>query len=164
MTALRDSIGYGFYFWFYEASTRFVSTQFHRKSSSAGNAPETNSAEQLVKVLVCGGLAGVVTWASIFPLDVIKTRLQTQPHLFSATSGTSTESSALLRDVSSTNTGMTKPVGAIAIARQAFRAEGAGVFFKGLGVCSIRAFIVNAVQWAVYEGIMNELVPGRKKS
>jgi solute carrier family 25 carnitine/acylcarnitine transporter 20/29 len=28
-------------------------------------------------------------------------------------------------------------------------AEGIGVFFKGLGICSARAFFVNAVQWAV---------------
>lgn len=36
-----------------------------------------------------------------------------------------------------------------AIAREAYRAEGVAVFFRGLGVCSARAFIVNAVQWAV---------------
>jgi len=35
------------------------------------------------------------------------------------------------------------------IAQQAYRQEGLGVFFRGLGVCSARAFIVNAVQWAV---------------
>jgi solute carrier family 25 carnitine/acylcarnitine transporter 20/29 len=31
-------------------------------------------------------------------------------------------------------------------------------------VCSTRAFIVNAVQWAVYEWTMNELDPERKTS
>ena len=35
------------------------------------------------------------------------------------------------------------------IARQAYEAEGVGVFFRGLGICSARAFFVNAVQWAV---------------
>ena len=35
------------------------------------------------------------------------------------------------------------------IARDAYRNEGIGVFFRGLGICSARAFIVNAVQWAV---------------
>lgn len=28
-------------------------------------------------------------------------------------------------------------------------ADGIGVFFRGLGICSARAFFVNAVQWAV---------------
>jgi solute carrier family 25 carnitine/acylcarnitine transporter 20/29 len=163
VTALRDSIGYGFYFWFYEASTRHVSSRFDNSSTSDGRPPETASTEELSKVLICGGLAGVATWASIFPLDVIKTRVQTQSDLFSVPS-TNTETSALLRGAPSTNTSTSKPLGAAAIARQAYRAEGARVFFRGLGVCSIRAFIVNAVQWAVYEGVMNELVPGRKKN
>ncbi len=35
------------------------------------------------------------------------------------------------------------------IARSAYATEGISVFFQGLGVCSARAFIVNAVQWAV---------------
>lgn len=48
-------------------------------------------------------------------------------------------------------------MGALQIARQAYRDEGAGVFFRGLGICSARAFIVNAVQWAVYEWIMRAL-------
>ena len=47
----------------------------------------------------------------------------------------------------------------VEIARQAYRTEGAGVFFRGLGVCSVRAFIVNAVQWAVYEWMMKMLQP-----
>jgi solute carrier family 25 (mitochondrial carnitine/acylcarnitine transporter), member 20/29 len=27
-------------------------------------------------------------------------------------------------------------------------------FYRGLGVCSVRAFVVNAVQWFVYDKIM----------
>jgi solute carrier family 25 carnitine/acylcarnitine transporter 20/29 len=55
-------------------------------------------------------------------------------------------------------------LGAVEVARNAYRSEGPGVFFRGLTVCSIRAFIVNAAQWAVYEWIMNELDPERKIS
>ena len=43
---------------------------------------------------------------------------------------------------------------AVQIAKHAYQTEGAGVFFRGLGICSVRAFIVNAVQWAVYEWMM----------
>lgn len=35
------------------------------------------------------------------------------------------------------------------IVREAYTTEGISIFFKGLGVCSVRAFLVNAVQWAV---------------
>lgn len=141
VTALRDSIGYGFYFWSYELSSKWVESR----------RQETAFAQDATKVLLCGGLAGVVTWASIFPLDVIKTRVQTQ--IF----GPAT--TPLL------DSGVTRQrrLGAVDIARNAYREEGLGVFFRGLTICSVRAFFVNAVQWAAYEWIMFELGHGRHK-
>jgi len=141
VTALRDSIGYGFYFWSYELTSRFMVSQMKdRGMDSAG--------QETAKVLLCGGLAGVVTWASVFPLDVIKTRVQTQLM--------QPEAAPLLGTALVEGTEQRR-VGAIEIARNAHKNEGMSVFFKGLGVCSIRAFIVNAAQWAVYEWIMREL-------
>lgn len=105
-----------------------------------------------MKVLLCGGLAGVITWASIFPLDVIKTRVQTQV-LQSSSLSTGEQRTLLQSDAA-------KPrLSSMEIARQAYQTEGAGVFFRGLGVCSVRAFVVNAVQWAVYEYMMRVLQP-----
>ena len=144
VTALRDSIGYGFYFWSYEWSTRLLASRAG-KTGSAG--------EEAAKVLLCGGLAGVVTWASIFPLDVIKTRVQTQV-LHSA------ENSPLIAAGNPAITTRQLPrIGAIEMAKKIYQGEGAAVFFRGLTVCSVRAFIVNAAQWAVYEWIMKVLGP-----
>lgn len=106
--------------------------------------------ETAFKVLMCGGLAGVITWASIFPLDVIKTRVQTQV-LRPETIRPGEQQTLLHTGGSRAN------LGALQIARNAYKTEGAGVFFRGLGVCSVRAFIVNAVQWAVYEWMMRLL-------
>jgi solute carrier family 25 carnitine/acylcarnitine transporter 20/29 len=86
-------------------------------------------------MLVSGGIAGVITWASIYPLDVIKTRLQAQD----AGPAHGNESSALLDSP-------TRRKGAMQIAKEVFRTEGARAFYRGLGICSARAFIVNAVQ------------------
>jgi len=147
VTALRDSIGYGFYFWSYELSTRLMMSKMKERGSGT---------EEAAKVLLCGGLAGVVTWASIFPLDVIKTRVQTQILADSTT--------APLLGNAGIPESTERRLGAVAIARNAYRSEGLDVFFRGLTVCSIRAFIVNAAQWAVYEWIMNELDPERKIS
>jgi len=141
VTALRDSIGYGFYFWSYELSTKLMMSKIKERDSKS---------EEAAKVLLCGGLAGIVTWASIFPLDVIKTRVQTQ--IFG-------NESALLLDPDGVER---RRMGAIEVARNAYRTEGPSVFFRGLAVCSIRAFIVNAAQWAVYEWILRELDPARK--
>ncbi|KAG9190390.1 hypothetical protein G6011_08478 [Alternaria panax] len=137
ITSVRDAVGYGFYFWSYELSKQ------------AWSSPDDSDRETAMKVLLCGGLAGVITWASIFPLDVIKTRLQTQILHPPVRDG---EQSVLLgAEVPRTR------LSSVEIAKQAYRTEGAGVFFRGLGICSIRAFVVNAVQWAVYEWMMKLL-------
>ena len=138
VTALRDSIGYGFYFWSYELSSRFMVSRMK-------NGGMDSNSQEATKVLLCGGLAGVVTWASIFPLDVVKTRLQMQ---------VSTGSTPILG-----NSVASRRLGAIELAKNAYKSEGLGVFFRGLGVCSVRAFFVNAAQWAVYEWLMRELSP-----
>ncbi|RYP64204.1 hypothetical protein DL769_006750 [Monosporascus sp. CRB-8-3] len=139
VTALRDSIGYGFYFWSYELSSKWVES----------GRQDSAFAQDATKVLLCGGLAGIVTWASIFPLDVIKTRVQTQAFGPAAT--------PLLESYGA----QPGRLGTIEITRKTYREEGLRVFFRGLTVCSIRAFFVNAVQWAVYEWIMLELGHGR---
>jgi solute carrier family 25 carnitine/acylcarnitine transporter 20/29 len=126
-------------FWSYELSKQALST------------PDDSDRQTAMKVLLCGGLAGVVTWATIFPLDVVKTRLQTQG--LDQPACALGEQHALLRPESE------KRLGALDIAKQAYRAEGAAVFFRGLGICSVRAFIVNAVQWAFYEWTMRLLQP-----
>lgn len=146
VTALRDSIGYGFYFWSYELGTRMMAAE-------AGK--ETSTHQEAAKVLLCGGLAGIVTWASVFPLDVIKTRVQTQAF------EPAQESARLLGQEGNT---ATRRLGAVEVARQAYREEGMRVFFRGLTICSVRAFVVNAVQWAVYEWVMKEMGQGRKRA
>ncbi|RBR13419.1 uncharacterized protein FIESC28_08200 [Fusarium coffeatum] len=146
VTALRDSVGYGFYFWSYELSTRWLATEPDEQTSFHHEA---------AKVLFCGGLAGVATWASIFPLDVIKTRVQAQTAVGLAETSPLLQSNGSLR---------TSRAGALQVAQEAYREGGSRVFFRGLTVCSVRAFIVNAVQWAVYEWVMLELGHGRKKA
>lgn len=148
VTALRDSIGYGFYFWTYEVCNGWV---------DAYSQGEPTFAKEASKVLLCGGLAGIATWGSIFPLDVIKTRVQTQAFAGSAPLLTSTPSSQTQAPPAE------KRLGAMQVAKLAYQEGGMGVFFRGLTICSVRAFIVNAVQWAVYEWMMHELGQGRKQ-
>ncbi|KAM0696689.1 hypothetical protein Q7P36_003938 [Cladosporium allicinum] len=142
ITSVRDAVGYGFYFWSYELSKRYV------QSFNAASSQEQSQTQEALSVLLCGGLAGVATWVSIFPLDVIKTRLQIYDLNHSATP----DSQPLL----SQQQRPTRP-SSFSIARSAYQTEGAAVFFRGIGICSARAFIVNAVQWGVYEWIMKSL-------
>lgn len=88
-----------------------------------------------------GSLAYTVT------ADAMKTRVQTWD-LISATqtSQRRLEAEPLL---SSRSVAVGKRPSTYRIAKDAYSAEGVGVFFRGLGICSARAFFVNAVQWAV---------------
>lgn len=161
VTSIRDAVGYGFYFWTYKASQDI----WDRVALDHVGHRENSSANEAAKVLLCGGLAGVATWASIFPLDVIKTRVQTQNYLAMMTpipprtpsfNAQASEDDLLLTSLRSGREARLK--GALAVAHDAYMMEGAGVFFRGLGVCCIRAFIVNAVQWATYEYIMRSVI------
>lgn len=147
VTALRDSIGYGFYFWSY-----LLATDAWRRYEQGGReiGVTESTSPSAAATLMCGGLAGVVTWASVFPLDVIKTRVQNQALL-----PVSPSAAPLLGTSSSATT--PRRHSTMEITRLAYREGGLSVFFRGLGVCSARAFVVNAVQWAVYEWIMREL-------
>ncbi|KAG0044270.1 Mcm2-7 hexameric complex component [Gryganskiella cystojenkinii] len=73
VTILRDAPGYGVYFLGYEGLKRVLEIP-----------PGDTSGINTWKLLFAGGMAGTLSWASIYPLDVIKTRLQTQPHLVEA--------------------------------------------------------------------------------
>ncbi|RAH46122.1 putative mitochondrial carrier protein [Aspergillus brunneoviolaceus CBS 621.78] len=133
ITCARDAIGYGFYFWSYEYCKRLISSEDDTTNLAA------------LKILLCGGIAGVVTWASVFPLDVIKTRLQ------AGTIETSQDRPLLPSRIH------TRDASSIKVAREVYQTEGLKAFYRGLGVCSFRAFIVNAVQWATYEWLMRYL-------
>ncbi|KAK2612166.1 hypothetical protein QQS21_001896 [Conoideocrella luteorostrata] len=150
VTALRDSVGYGFYFWSYEFASRHwpASTAQREDSSLLHEAP---------KILLCGGLAGVITWASVFPLDTVKTRVQTQRINFQP------ETDPIIPESVGGNSRVSRRLGSLETAQAMFREAGPKLFFRGLTVCSIRAFIVNAVQWAVYEWVMMELCPVNRK-
>lgn len=168
VTGVRDAVGYAFYFWSYEISKRLVT-----------NPTEDTQRQAALKVLLCGGIAGIVTWASIFPLDVIKTRVQTQ-HAGLLPSAPRPATGPVIADIrqfserasllprssppsssASQTTVMEKRLGAWQMTKHLYRTEGLPVFFRGLGICSVRAFIVNAVQWAVYEWMM-QLMTGKK--
>ncbi|KAL4985476.1 mitochondrial carrier domain-containing protein [Aspergillus falconensis] len=108
---------------------------------SSPDGGDTSSAA--LKMLFCGGVAGIVTWASVFPLDVIKTRLQAN------TIAAYAEAHPFPQAQTNKQT-----LGSFALAREMFRTEGFRAFYRGLAVCSLRAFIVNAAQWATYEWLM----------
>jgi len=93
---------------------------------------EKNEGQQIhgIYLLFAGGTAGSLAWFCSYPLDVVKTRLQTQPDIFPP-----------------------KYSGIIDCAIQIYKEESGGLrgFSKGLFVTILRSFPVNAAIFFVYE-------------
>ncbi|KAI7850103.1 mitochondrial carrier domain-containing protein [Circinella umbellata] len=160
ITIIRDAPSYGVYFWVYEGMKRLLETE-------AGKS----NAWQL---LLAGGTAGVVSWSSIYPIDVVKSRLQMQvmpPSRGSSASGyahstlpTPTRNNPSEQRLygtlsSSSNIGSAvRPYTSIKdCVVRSYQAEGISVFYRGLGPAVLRAFPVNAVTFFTYEWMMDAL-------
>ncbi|CEP09421.1 hypothetical protein [Parasitella parasitica] len=126
ITMIRDAPSYGIYFWAYEGMKRVL---------------QAKSGDDAWKLLLAGGIAGTVSWGSIYPIDVVKSRLQMQSR--------SNENARLLLD---------RPYASIKdCVVRSYRAEGAAVFFRGLWPTLLRGFPVNAVTFYIYEIVMDIL-------
>ncbi|KAF3155064.1 hypothetical protein TWF225_008358 [Orbilia oligospora] len=142
ITSLRDSIGYGWYFWAYEATKNALGLESEMATS-----------------LVAGGIAGCVTWASIYPFDVVKTRVQTQSLVGPVINGGSCGERDGLLGGNGGGGGAARryEMGAWDHTKAIWRTEGVRGYFSGFWWCMGRSFFVNAVQWALYEYIMRAL-------
>lgn len=117
ITLLRDAPAHGFYFYTYE----YMREQLHPGCRKSGQ-------ESLNTMLVAGGLAGVASWVSCYPLDVVKTRLQAQ-------------------SLSS----LQQYTGIVDCFRRIVKDEGYHVLWRGLGTAVARAFVVNGAIFSSYE-------------
>jgi Mitochondrial carrier protein len=81
----------------------------------------------MLPLVVAGGLGGMACWITVYPVDVIKSKLQTQ----------------------AASAPMYK--GLWDCGRQLYRAGGAGALYKGLGPCLARSFPANAAAFLAYE-------------
>jgi solute carrier family 25 carnitine/acylcarnitine transporter 20/29 len=144
ITSLRDSIGYGFYFWGYEGS-KFI--LFHENDSDR---------IRMYKMLSAGGIAGCITWASVYPLgmeyrivvipdranvDTIKTRYQTQ-----YLSGLDEIKPLLAAERRYTSTWH--------CVTDTFRNDGVVGMFRGVGVTMVRAFIGKIILFCLLTKLM----------
>lgn len=112
-TVARDSVGSAFYFGAYAAVRRAL--------TPAGAAEPPAAATMLA-----GGVAGASYWASVFPLDTVKSRVQS---------------------------GRMPPGGLLHALARVARAEGVAGLYRGLGVTLARAFPANALIFFTFETV-----------
>lgn len=129
-TVVRECGGFGFYFLLYE---ELIQRTLKAHPSKSRNDLET------WRVCLYGGLAGYAMWLPIFPVDVIKSKIQTD--------GFSPSSSIQKRMYSSTWD----------CVKQTFAKDGIGGFYRGLLPCLLRAAPVNAATFLGFELAMRWL-------
>ena len=102
-------------------------------SESLSSIDEKSPHEWAASALA-GGCSGALTWAAVYPFDVIKTRIQTAPL------STPLEERRMMH-----------------MFHKIKNEYGMKFFFRGLGVTVFRAFPVNAIIFPVYEYTLFEL-------
>ncbi|KAJ2688718.1 Mitochondrial carrier protein ymc2 [Coemansia spiralis] len=124
-TVIREFNGYGMYFLAYEALVQRTMRQTGRRR------------DELSSGLVClyGAAAGFAMWLTSYPIDVIKSKLQTDG--FAA--------------------GARKYNGTIDCAQKIMRQEGVRGFFRGITPCLLRAAPANAATFIGFEMAMRVL-------
>ncbi|KAF9316426.1 Mitochondrial carrier protein ymc2 [Podila horticola] len=125
VTMVREFQGYGAYFAAYEYLIQRAMRIENKERSELST----------VKVVAYGACAGYAMWTTVYPIDVIKSKLQTDGF----TSSTRQYSSA------------------IDCARQTLAKEGVAGFFKGFAPCILRAAPANAVTFLGFEMAMRLL-------
>jgi len=94
--------------------------------------------DSAVRVIIGGGVTGVVTWALVLPIDVVKSRIQADC------------------------TVNPRYRGLVDCIRQSYREEGSTVFVRGFWTLVTRAFYVNAVTFVAYSYTLRVLQGSRQ--
>ncbi|KAL0956926.1 hypothetical protein HGRIS_003030 [Hohenbuehelia grisea] len=120
VTLLREAAGYGVYFLAYE---KLVQRQMRVKGITRDQINPANA-------VLYGAAAGYALWAVIYPIDMIKSRMQTDG--FTASTGQKYKS-------------------ALDCVRVVWRTEGIGAFTRGLGPTLIRSPFANGATFLGFE-------------
>lgn len=150
VTAWKEIPSYGIYFASYElyknnifkilksmkeratgpvmAATSSTSLAASRANAAVKPTSNSDSVLRQFSMFLAGGLAGVTSWAQCYPVDTIKSRVQSNS---------------------------TKYKGAMDCIRQTYRSEGIPGFFGGFRATMYRAFLTNAVTFLTYEIVVD---------
>ena len=112
-TLARESLSYACYFASYEAALRAMTPKGKEPSSWA--------------ILAAGSLSGILVWGPVYPIDVVKTRIQACKKRYAMSS--------------------------MQCAQRILKSEGMHGFFRGFMPTMARAVPVNAITFLVFEQV-----------
>ena len=110
-TLVRDTVGFAIYFGMFDYMCQYQAKRLGITVDEVGPAT----------LIFAGGISGILSWVPVYPVDVIKTRIQADGI-----------------------DGVTKYSGAMDCYRKTRRVYGIGTFFKGIAPAIVRAFPTNA--------------------
>lgn len=129
-TTLRESIGSGIYFGVYET---MMAIQLPKYNNDRKQIP-------IYQVMGFGGFAGYFLWTFVFPIDIIKSKMQ----------GSNFDNSPY-RSFFKTGS-------------QLFKQRGITGMFSGLIPCQARAILANGSSFVVYEWVNDNLIKLKNKN
>ncbi|KAJ2387158.1 mitochondrial ornithine carrier protein, partial [Coemansia sp. RSA 2603] len=118
-TVARETLGVGFWFGTYEMVCRLLMRNGARSKDALGPG----------SIILAGGCAGIAYNATSYPIDVVKSMIQTE--------GVRAKGKAQM--------------GVVATAMQVYKTGGVPAFYRGLGITLMRAFPANAAMFMTYE-------------
>jgi len=137
ITCWREIPAFGMYFSFYDILKDRIQTSLDQRdrrtdetfvTTATPGEKQKQKSHTLFASVVSGGLTGALTWAVVYPLDVIKTQIQTLP----------------------INTPRHERTIA-AVTSTIIKKHGWKRLFRGLSVTCLRAFPVNGIIFPTYE-------------
>ncbi|KAF9484740.1 mitochondrial carrier [Pholiota conissans] len=131
---VRDTAGTALYFLEYDGMRHLLGRQ---RSGEQGPTPSWLPIHAQLVPFVCGSLSGVTSWALIYPLDVVKTKVQ-QRALAGERYRTPWET--LYRLVRGPDPNSPKPILA-----------GITRIYRGLGVSALRSITTHGLLWTLFD-------------
>mmetsp|Transcript_24854 Transcript_24854/g.38310 ORF Transcript_24854/g.38310 Transcript_24854/m.38310 type:complete len:370 (-) Transcript_24854:287-1396(-) len=146
VTFWREVPAFGLYFAAYDYLKDQTNALMARMATSGNNNNGALSSEDAafphhhhtwIASGIAGGISGALTWLIVYPLDIIKTNIQTSSF------------TAPKNDIKIWN------VGCSIAAKHGYR-----YLFRGMGITLIRAFPTNAIIFPVYESTLSSISGG----
>lgn len=128
ITCWREIPAFGAYFTLYDIFKDRIQNSFDQRDTGRSPQDEQHNAHKWFSSVIAGGLTGALTWAIVYPFDVIKTQIQVAP----------------------INTPKHERTIA-AVTADIVKKHGWKRLFRGLSVTCLRAFPVNGIIFPVYE-------------
>ncbi|KAJ1556514.1 Mitochondrial carrier protein ymc2, partial [Cladochytrium tenue] len=126
ITLVREASGYGIYFLTYESLVQ-------RQMRAQGTTKRQDIAAW--RLCLYGALSGYTLWLVIYPIDVVKSKIQTD----------------------SLDRASRQFTSSLDCFRKVWAREGTAGLYRGFGTCLLRAGPANAVTFVTYEAAMNFL-------